>query len=145
MIVVRKVPLFEVNTYFITTLAEAKEYVRANGDTEGEESAFDNTKGCCYTLALKSGGEQRLMCIFDDGNINTIIHEAVHMAGMTLKYCSINYSNKNDEPLAYLTAWFAEEMMSILNVSYSSSDNEITLIPGIMNEVSNLRFSAKNS
>ena len=61
-----------------------------------------------------TGKELRMLCVFD-GNVNTVVHESTHMAWMILKYVSIKISQSNDEPIAFMTAYLAEEMLKFLD------------------------------
>ena len=108
----RKVPLFDVSVYFFTDRQESKDFIntKTTKAVGVEEKQMDNCKGCCYWVTDAEGMPHRLMCVFD-GGMNTAIHEAVHMAWITLDYCCVKITQRNDEPLAYLSAWLAEQMV----------------------------------
>ncbi len=108
-----KVPLLDVNVYFITSLEEAKVFIREHAVTEDEDKVVDGAVGACHTVTDSDGKNHRIMCVFD-GDRNTTVHEAVHMAWIVLRYCSIKAGSANEEPLAYTAAWLAETMMEIL-------------------------------
>ena len=92
-----------------------------------DASGLDHTKGICCTVEEPNGYLHRIMCVFD-GDFNTVIHEAVHMAGLTLQHVGVKFGPNNDEPLAYLAAWIAErfvfEMADDLKVIHSRLTSE---------------------
>lgn len=121
------IPVYEQKTHFFTSLEEAKNYVRQVSNGKDDSSGLDHTKGICCTVDEPNGYRHRMMCVFD-GDPNTVIHEAVHMAGLTLQHVGVKFGPNNDEPLAYLTAWLAErflfEMADDLKVASSRLTSE---------------------
>lgn len=113
MIVCVNIPVFEVDVYFVTDKAEAKAFIQEHSVVEDDGDAVDGAVGACYNVTDKEGRHHRMMCVFD-GRTNTIIHEAVHMAWMTLDHCGVKTGQANQEPLAFLAAWLAEEMMKFI-------------------------------
>lgn len=112
-----RIPIFDVDVYFVTSEAEAREFITAHSP-DGEADAADATdrcRGVCYIVTDKEGQDHRLMCVFD-GKETTAVHEAVHMAWRTLRHCGVKFSMANDEPLALLTEWLAGEMIRRMKV-----------------------------
>ena len=109
----KHVPLYGVKTWFVTTLEEALELVDELSGGEDDGCDLLQTKGVCYIVVEPDGHQSRLYCVFD-GTRDTAIHEAVHMAWMTLRYVHVNVTYAHDEPLAYLTAWMADEMLKFM-------------------------------
>lgn len=109
----KHVPLYGVKTWFVTTLPEALELVDELSGGEDDGTMLLHTKGVCYIVCEPDGHENRMYCVFD-GTRDTAIHEAVHMAWMTLHYVNVKVTYMHDEPLAYLTAWMADEMLTFM-------------------------------
>lgn len=112
-----KVPIFEVFIYLVNDVQDAKDLIQrlsATPDPTVDEIA--PWRGFCHSVTDEAGREHRMMCVFDrETTLNTTIHEAVHAAWMMLRYCSMKVRpDSGEEPLAYLTAWFAEEMLTFL-------------------------------
>jgi hypothetical protein len=42
--------------------------------------------------------------------VNTVVHEAVHILNRTYEHAGAKLDTKNDEPQAYLTGWIVDEI-----------------------------------
>jgi hypothetical protein len=118
MILTRKIPIFDVEINFIDTPEDAIELINRLSATP--DPCVDEVKvwrGFCHTVTDAKGKDHRMMCVFDrETTLNTVVHESVHAAWMMLRHCSMKVApNNGEEPLAYMTAWFAEEMLKFLN------------------------------
>lgn len=105
-----EVPLLDVIVYLINSKEDADRLVR---EVSGGEGSLERCVGCSHVEEDKDGRKHRMLCVFD-GSRNTAVHESVHMARIILEHCSIQWSAKNDEPLAYLAGWLSEQVLDYL-------------------------------
>ena len=109
----RTIPIYDVDIYLATDLAEAKTFVREKSFMEFDEAKnLDRCRGVCYTVTDNLGRDYRMLCVFE-GGLPIIVHECVHMAWIILRTCGVRISPSNDEPLAYLTAWLVGEFLGL--------------------------------
>jgi len=103
------VPLYDVWVYFATDREDVKAFIRENSVTVDTDLADMKTcRGCTTTIEGKTGDMYRVLCVFDD-DFDTLVHEAVHLALVTMKHIGIKFSPSNEETLANLTAWIVVE------------------------------------
>lgn len=117
MIVCRRVPILDVDVYFIDDRDDAVQFVmehdRYNAGYEAEKTEM-MCQGVCRIAEDKEGKRHRMMCAFE-GGLNTVVHESVHMAWILMRHCSIRADAKNEEPMAYVAAWLASDMWAWMN------------------------------
>lgn len=111
-----RIPLLDVDVYFVTTVQEARDFILSHSSDEADLDGVANAVGSCPVIIDADGRNYRMMCVFD-GTINTVVHEAVHMAWIVMRYCSIKVGKANEEPMAYTSAWLAETMLEVLKDS----------------------------
>lgn len=119
-ILCKTIPVYDVDVYLVTDREEGKAFIRERSTIKGEDTNLDDCRGVCYTVTDADGANHRLMCVFE-GGAPIAVHEAVHMAWMVLKTCRVRVSQTNDEPLAYLTAYLATEMTSLIDGPVATS------------------------
>lgn len=107
------VPLYGMKIRLVTTRDEATALVEQISGGMDDGGSFDEFAGCCYPVTTPQGQVGFILAVFDD-NRNTAIHESIHMARMILEHVQVRWSPKLDEPLAYLAAWIADEMLTFL-------------------------------
>jgi hypothetical protein len=56
------------------------------------------------------GGRCRILGVFD-GDTDTVVHESVHMALLSMGHIGLKVCSANEETLANLAGWLATEMM----------------------------------
>lgn len=106
-----RIPVLDVNVYFFYDRDTAIQFIKDNSSSEDEWKVLEKSMGVCYELDAKDGYTYRMMCVFD-GERNTAIHEAVHMAWFIIHHCGMRVARDNHEILAYLTAWIADRAIS---------------------------------
>lgn len=116
--IIKSVPLFDVNWHFVATKERARYIMVECGIDDATIEDLLQCRGFCHILNDTTGREVRMICVFDrEDPVNTAIHEAVHAAWHTLRYCSVRTKGITDEePMAYLTAWFGREMIRFLDM-----------------------------
>lgn len=92
-----KIPVFK------TSITEVdKEYAREQTDCpfidDLDGMSFFDDKGC--------------LCVWFDGepDLDTVVHESVHLANMVIERTGMTYSPKEDELLAYLVSYIFNEL-----------------------------------
>lgn len=112
-----EIPIFCVKITMINSVEDTKAFINEHSAVKDPTvNDIAMWRGFCHSVTDTAGKEHRIMCIFDREDIlNTVVHEAVHAAWMTLRYCSMVVKpDTGEEPLAYMTAWLADEMMKFL-------------------------------
>ena len=112
MIQCRTIPIFDVDIYLVSSMEEARTFIKGKNPDE-DTSILDGCVGICYTVTDATQKNHRMLCVFD-GEPNTVVHESVHMARIVLKYCGVRFTQAQDEPLAYMVAWLADEMLKFI-------------------------------
>lgn len=54
-------------------------------------------------------------------SINTVAHEAVHVAMDVLDTCKVDFTQESHEILAYLTGWLVEQFCDQFNLSVTNN------------------------
>lgn len=110
----RTVPILSVDYYLVTSKEAATEFIRdTSADVDADLEQINRTVGASLVVMDREGRSHRMLCVFD-GTLNTAVHESTHMARIILDWCSIRWTKAHDEPLAYLVAWLADEMMETI-------------------------------
>ena len=105
------IPVFDVNVHMTNSREDAKAFLRQWSSAGDEDKVDAPDRGFCDMPINEKGLPKWLMCCFE-GGLPILVHEAVHMAGMTLKRIGVPVSvPRNDEALAYLTAYLVEEFL----------------------------------
>lgn len=103
--VVHKIEVFK------TCITEVdKEYAKANSECP----YIDEMNGLSFV------DKEGRICVWFDGepDLETVVHESVHLANMVIDRTGMVYSSKEDELLAYLIAYIFSKLKSTY-----SSDN----------------------
>lgn len=119
MIVCRRVPVLDVDVYYINSREDAIQFVlehdRYNVGSDAERVEMTTCQGCCRVAEDASGKKHRMLCVFE-GGLNTLAHESVHMAWILMRYCAIKADAKNEEPMAYVAAWLTSDMWATMAI-----------------------------
>lgn len=67
-----------------------------------------------WTHLTKSGHSEYILCIDQNISNHLIAHECVHLVNAVFSHTHIELDRQNDEPQAYLTAWFFKEIEKFL-------------------------------
>ena len=117
MILKTKIPIFDVWIHFVDDPADVRPFIEGlSDDPSNIPDGFEHWRGFVHDFDDRTGYNHRMLCCFDkDTTLNTVVHEAVHAAWLTLRFCNmIVKPNTGEEPLCYVTAWLVEEMMAFL-------------------------------
>lgn len=117
-LVTKRIPILGVFITFATTREEARAFAASKDPSEKLEG-LETCHGMVTFVTDAQGLQHRIMMVFAN-DLNTVVHESVHAAWLTCRYCSIKASSSNEEPMAYLTAWLVEQMMGILDCERES-------------------------
>lgn len=92
-----KIPLFKTS-FTEVDIEYAKEHTDCPYIDDLEGMSFLDKDGC--------------LCVWFDGepDLDTIVHESVHLANMVIERTGLFYSSKEDELLAYLVSYIFKEL-----------------------------------
>jgi hypothetical protein len=110
-----RVPILDSDVFFSNDEADTRAFVARFSADKSDMDICDRTRGLIYTVIDREGNHRRILCVFD-GDLNTVVHESVHMAVRILDNCEIKTSKENHEILAYLTAWLTETMLKLFPI-----------------------------
>jgi len=110
------IPIYDVHLYLVDDPADARKFVEEHSAEAQDLDSLLQCRGLCHEIVDTKGDVRRMLCVFDrEDTASTAIHEAVHAAWMTLRHCGVRVrANTDEEPLAYLTAWIACEVVRLL-------------------------------
>jgi len=75
-------------------------------------------KGVLSRIGFIHADEDRLFVVFCNEVLpEHIVHECVHLTNRVFKWTHTKLDVRNDEPQAYLTAWFFEEVSKFISAS----------------------------
>lgn len=75
-------------------------------------SDLRKTSAITYQFYTPDGSFRVLVLIRPKTNINTVVHESLHIVNNIFQHCGIKYSLTNDEPQCYLLGWVVDQIMN---------------------------------
>lgn len=100
------IPLYGINLLVAVCPDAAREfdpYMDLHPDCSGQVFVFNHGETRLAYIGVVFGG-------VEDADANTIAHEAVHAAWRCLQWVGITVSVDNQEALAYLVGWVAQQI-----------------------------------
>lgn len=115
-------PLFRVQVHLFST---AEDYRKYTGD-----SMSANFAAQASTVENLRTGISSVCIAFlntDEFTANTVTHECVHAAWRVLRLVGIEVTHDNNEPLAYVAGWMAEEVTKFMTKETEKNAEPSTL------------------
>lgn len=105
------VPLYDVHVYFANSKEDVEHFIREKSSTIDDDlEALERCRGECLEVIGRDGCHHRIMMVFD-GDLDTVVHESVHMAVRIMLAVGIGFAKNNEETVANLAGWCATEML----------------------------------
>jgi hypothetical protein len=123
------VPLYDVYVYFANQKEDVEDFIRSKSSTIDDDlEALERCRGECLEVIGRDGSHCNIMMVFD-GDLDTVVHESVHMASRIMLAVGIGFARNNEETVANLAGWCAVSMLRSFPGCFKHKENVNSTLP----------------